>query len=183
MERKPEIVFLCDKIEEKAGGVLKSPAGFDELATKILKETHKNVSVSTLKRIFGYVKADNNYQTAVLDTLAVYAGFPNFDVFCKTHDGNSGVVNSKTLRTSDLNIGDKLRLSWFPDRIVTLEYLGEQNFIIEKSVNSKLKDGVTFKCNMFIIGEPVYFYEIDGVKDSDYKAARQGGLSSCDVIK
>lgn len=187
MERKPEIIALAEAIEKVAGEVTKSPSGFAILADKMAKEKKIYVSDSTLKRIFGYVSGYNRPQTATLDALSKYAGYKNWADFCssigKIHYESSDYYTHNTLQTNVLHVGQELELTWFPDRFLTIKYLGEQKFIIEKSVNSKLKDGFTFKCNMFIIGEPLYFYEVNDVKNNDYKAARQGGLSTYDVLE
>lgn len=48
-----------------------------------------------------------------------------------------------------LDIGQTLRLTWEPGRIVTLKYQGNDVFVVEESVNSKLRKGDAFTCHLF----------------------------------
>lgn len=53
----------------------------------ILEKTHKSISVSTLKRIFGYVPAGDKYvpTMTILNILAEFAGYENYHDFYINH--------------------------------------------------------------------------------------------------
>lgn len=49
-----------------------------------------------------------------------------------------------------LDIGQTLRLTWEPGQIVTLKYQGNDVFVVEESVNSKLRKGDAFICHQLV---------------------------------
>ena len=53
------------------------------------------------------------------------------------------------LYTDELCEGDKVLLSWAPNRRCELRYLGENKFVVESVLNSKLMVGDTFVCAQF----------------------------------
>ena len=56
----------------------------------------------------------------------------------------------------ELNVGEHLRLTWQPDRVCDIEYLGDLQFRVIASENTRLKPGNTFECSLIIEGEPLY---------------------------
>ena len=62
----------------------------------------------------------------------------------------------KAICAADLNIGDKLRIGWPPDRICTIRYLGDNNFIAEETANSTMQPGDTFSCIQIQKGRPLH---------------------------
>lgn len=65
-----------------------------------------------------------------------------------------------SVKTDDLKVGDHISVSWKPNRHCTFRYLGDYRFIVEQSENSKLKVGNTFRCALFILGEPLYLNDL-----------------------
>jgi hypothetical protein len=55
-----------------------------------------------------------------------------------------------------LNRGDRLRLIWQPDRVCDIEYLGELDFRVVASENTRLHEGDMFQYSLIIEGEPLY---------------------------
>ena len=90
------------------------------------------------------------------------AGFGDWDDFLKHLDmgGNSSPVQSLHFYARDLAPGDRIFVSWKPDRRCTFRYLGDSRFIVEKAENSKLKEGNTFSASIFILGEPLHLSEL-----------------------
>ncbi|WP_422082159.1 hypothetical protein [Ulvibacterium sp.] len=67
---------------------------FESLSERILEETGRSLSPSTLKRLWGRVKYTNMPQTATLDTLANFIGYPSYRDFereCRGSDSKRGV--------------------------------------------------------------------------------------------
>ena len=56
----------------------------------------------------------------------------------------------------DLDEGDKVRIGWAPDRIVTLAYLGSDRFEVVESVNAKLLPGDVIEVSCFLMGWPLF---------------------------
>ena len=74
---------LLERVEEKVGRKMKTPRDFDFLAEQIFETMHKSISVSTLKRVWGYVPANGITRESTLDLLAQFAGFASFSQFCQ----------------------------------------------------------------------------------------------------
>ena len=83
----PELHYLkllLNKIEDNLGWGSSSGwtnYDFEKLADIILDHTSVNLSITTLKRIWGKLKYDNDPSTATLNTLAKYAGYTDWRRF------------------------------------------------------------------------------------------------------
>ena len=158
----PEIAELKHRIEENVQRKMKTSSDFDFLSGVIWDRTHEIVSVSTLKRIWGYVDGPVSARRSTLDVLSQFLGFKNHDVFLEhiSQDNGSDQVTKQHIKTDDLKVGDLVSVSWKPNRRCTFRYLGDYRFIVEQAENSKLKAGNTFRCALFILGEPLYLNDL-----------------------
>ena len=59
-----------------------------------------------------------------------------------------------------LRPGDRLRLTWRPDRVCEVRYEGDLRFTVEASVNTRLQPGDRFQCALLIEGEPLYLDQL-----------------------
>ncbi len=85
-------------------------------------------------------------------------GYQDWDDFL-THmykSSESNPVISFHLGIDGLKTGDRVYVSWKPDRRCTFRYLGDAKFVVEQAENSKLKAGDTFSATLFILHEPLY---------------------------
>lgn len=64
---------------------MSTPKDFDCLRNSIYEECHEMVSVSTLKRLWGYNRYDNTPRKSSLNPIARYVGFRDWDDFLQ-HD-------------------------------------------------------------------------------------------------
>jgi len=158
----PEIFELKQRIEESLGRKMKASSDFTFLSGAIWERTHENLSASTLKRLWGYVDGPDTTRNSTLEILSKFLGFNDWDGFLEKISESNGSDRVKTehIRTDDLTVGDLVSVSWKPNRHCTFRYLGNYNFIVEKSENSKLKEGNTFHCSLFILGEPLYLNDL-----------------------
>ena len=158
----PEISELKQQIEESVGRKMKTSNDFIFLSGTIWERTHENLSSSTLKRLWGYVDGLDTTRDSTLDILSRFLGFNDWDGFISHINQNNGSdqVQTKHIKTDDLSVGDSLFVSWKPDRRCTFRYLGDYCFIVEQAENSKLKVGNTFRCGLFILGEPLYLNDL-----------------------
>lgn len=86
MERPDtHIKKLKQEIIATLGRTIDSPTDFDYLSIKIAEKTGDSISVSTLKRLFGYVKGAGTPRPSTLSSLARYAGYSGWSEFCATH--------------------------------------------------------------------------------------------------
>lgn len=161
---RPEIYELRLRIETSIKRKIQTPADFDFLRGIIWERTHEQISTSTLKRLWGYVDGVDNARNSTLNVLSKALGYENWDAFIlklkSENVDNSDLVMSESVSSSDLKIGDRLMIAWQPNRVCRLKYLGDNQFEVMESHNSKLKVGDTFRCGLFILGEPVYINDL-----------------------
>lgn len=183
----PELGFLLHEVELKYGKRIATSTDFDALSLSILEATKNVISSSTLKRLWGYVSLNPMPRTTTLDILARYLGSENFHAYCeelsKRDIMESGFFKSKALAVSDLKEGDKVRIGWAPNRLVSLNYLGNFCFEVEESINSKLEKGDRFELSNIMIGYPLYISRVlrNGEYTPSYIAGKSSGINSLKV--
>ena len=115
--------------------------------------------------------------------LSRYIGFKSFQEFCQSlkNDGNevSGFFGTSCISVKDLRAGERIRLGWAPDRLVEMRYLGNFEFVVEESRNSKLLAGDRFELSDIISGCPLCINRIlrNGKYTRPYIAAMKEGLN------
>ena len=167
----PEISELKKRIENQLKRKVKTPNDFIFLSGAVWERTHETISSTTLKRLWGYVEGADETRNSTLEILSRFLGFNNWDEFlAEIHkESGSDPVTSPHINAKELTVGDRIFVSWKPDRRCTFRYLGDMKFIVESAENSKLKVGDTFFTNLFILGEPLYLSEL--VQDNNASAA------------
>lgn len=184
----PEIEELKQLIEEKYGKALNTTTDFEEFSLFLQQTTGRNVSASTLKRMWGYVSDDHKPRTATLDTLSAFVGHRDYKTFkdwLKTSTRfNSSFFDARQLTSARLSAGEEIRIGWSPNRLVTLRYLGDSTFEVTASANSKLRPGDTFVAGCFIMGQPLYLPYLvrDGARTPPFVAGRNGGLTVIEAL-
>ena len=184
-----ELDNLRDDIRKRAGFQDKtlSPSDFDFLELDIKKELPQAaINAKTLKRFFGYDRTEESsfIRLYTLDVLSQYVGYENWHAYLgHLHllEGNgSGDFKGEEINVDDLSFGETLQIAWQPNRISTLKYLGNQQFEIIETENSKWQVGDTFFCKHFISGKPLYVDNLtdkNGVlKSAMYVVGEVGGI-------
>lgn len=179
----PELGFLLHEVEVKYGRRISTSTDFDALSASIQEVTKDSVSSSTLKRLWGYVTLAPLPRTATLDILSRYLGFSSFRDFCddlvRRDIIESNFFETKCVAVSDLHAGDKVQIGWAPNRLVTLNYLGDFTFEVEESINSKLQQGDRFELSDIILGYPLCISRIlrGGEYTPSFIAGRGNGIN------
>ena len=154
----PEIHELKKQVENRLKRKMKTPNDFIFLSGVVWERTHETISPTTLKRLWGYIDGADQTRSSTLDILSRSLGFQDWDDFLGNIDRSSGSdpVLSPHISADELNVGDRVSVSWKPDRRCVFRYLGDSRFIVEMAENSKLKVGDTFSASLFILHEPLY---------------------------
>lgn len=153
---------LCIDIEQALGKELRTPKDFEMLHERIYDRLHLFISATTLKRVWGYLDEGVQNRQGTLDILARFIGFQNYEDYetnastYRYEMQSSPVMSSKLSVVEELKIGDRVRIVWHPDRLCETTYLGELTFRVDNSSNTRIKEGDTFQCSLFIEGEPLY---------------------------
>ena len=185
-----ELANLRDDIRKRAGfqDKILSPSDFDFLEEDIKKELSKTfINAKTLKRFFGYDRTEESsfIRLYTLDVLSQYVGYESWNAYHEhlqlLEGSGSGDFKGEEINADDLSIGDALQIAWQPNRKSTLKYLGNQQFEIVETENSKWQVGDTFFCKHFIWGKPLYVDNLtdkNGVlKSAMYVVGEKNGIS------
>ena len=188
MSHSPEILCLCRDIEQHFGQQLQSPADFQLLLQQIWEKQHAVLSLSTIKRLWGYVASNGTPRLSTLNTMAQFLGFADWNAYLVALEQRGGIESAlctgEGIQTADLQAEDRIVVAWQPNRQCTFRYLGENQFVVEDSTNAKLQQGTTFSAARFMIGQPMYLDNIllaDGTHTS-YVAGKSNGLTSVTKI-
>ena len=151
--------LLRSKIEEMTGRKPVTPRDFAWLCETVMERTRERVSGSTLRRFWGYADEGVRASTFTKDVLARYLGFADFAQFVERNgrgEVQSQIVTGTDVRSAELCVGQLLRLSWLPDRTCVVRHEGKGRFTVVEAVNTRLTEGDTFECQLFISHEPAY---------------------------
>lgn len=176
----PELQYLLELVEKQYGRKLSTTTDFESLSVIIEKTTGELLSSSTLKRLYGYVSLNTVPRKTTLDILSRFIGNRDYETFrislSNDPQFSSRFFSAKTVTTSELKAGDRLRIGWPTNRIVTLNYLGDDLFEVDTSVNASLVKGDRFRQVSFMKGYPLYLSRI--LRDGDYTPAYVAGMNS-----
>ena len=176
----PELQYLLELVEKQYGRKLSTTTDFESLSVIIEKATGDLLSSSTLKRLYGYVSLNTVPRKTTLDILSRFIGNRDYETFrislSNDPQFSSRFFSAKIVTTSELKAGDRLRIGWPANRIVTLNYLGNDLFEVETSVNASLVKGDRFRQVSFMKGYPLYLSRI--LRNGDYTPAYVAGMNS-----
>ena len=184
----PELQYLLELVEKQYGRKLSTTTDFESLSVIIEKATGDLLSSSTLKRLYGYVSLNTVPRKTTLDILSRFIGNRDYETFrislSNDPQFSSRFFSAKTVTTSELKAGDRLRIGWPANRIVTLNYLGNDLFEVETSVNASLVKGDRFRQVSFMKGYPLYLSRIlrNGYYTPAYVAGMNSGLNLLEVV-
>ena len=188
MNHSPEIKCLRSDLEQRMGQQLQSPADFQLLIQQIWEKNHAVLSLSTIKRLWGYVESNGAPRLSTLNTLAKFLAFTDWNAYLVALEQRGGTESAmftgEGMQTADLQVGDRIAVAWQPNRQCAFRYLGDNQFVVDSSKNAKLQRGTIFSAARFMIGQPMYLDNIllaDGSRTS-YVAGKRNGLTSVTKI-
>ncbi len=152
---------LKKEIEAALGREIRTPNDFEYLRERIYSRLQIMISRTTLMRIWGYLDEKVIPRESTLSILAQFLGYRNWEEFQQNSspseaEGSNPVLSRRLNVANDLALGDCLRLTWQPERVCDIRYLGELRFIVIDSKKTRLKKGDTFECSLIVEGEPLY---------------------------
>ena len=178
------ILLLCYSVEQSIDHRVATSSDFIYLAGVISGRLNESISVSTLKRIWGYIDGYHSVREHTLDILAMLVGYPDFETFVSDYCQSDAVRSSQIVFTKPLNIedlqrGDRVELQWNPGRLVRLEYLSDSKFKVLYSEKSKIKKGDTFICRSFYLHHPYFLENLvhQNEEPCNFVIGNKGGLT------
>ena len=176
---------LRHDVEGRIGGKPYSHGDFTKLANEIFEESKDMISATTLKRLWGYLKQESaTPQVRTLNVLAAFVGHKDWEGYCAYQDGrddySSEFVKHHTQHCFLMKAGEKIRISWYPERRVVLRHEGDGDlFTVMTAENSKLEPGMTLHCETFTAEEPLLLKNVRGgslTEACDYLCGKIGGI-------
>lgn len=180
---------LLKKIEERYGEPIEYPKQLDALIGDIFNVTRAQLSISTAKRLFGFVGDSERIipRKNTMDILAQYLGYPNYKLLASDLGNDADIsdfVEVKRVVSDDIAPGTQIQLMYDPNRVLVLTFLGENKYIVNESVNSKLCQGDILTITHISEGFALLVVEVsrNGKSLGAYSAAKEGGISSITVV-
>ena len=188
----PEIATLRVDIEREVKRKIRTPYDFEFLAGVIWERLHENLSPTTLKRLWGYIDGADTTRRTTLCLLSQFLGFADWETYLASlatrTDIESAAFEGEGIHIDDLQKGDRVEVTWLPNRRCVFRYEGEAHFVVEESENAKLHVGDTFDTAFFLIGKPMFLDKLqrDEVPNNkegfSYVAGSKHGLNSVKKI-
>lgn len=180
------IHLLTSVIDDVMGRPVNTSRRFEQLAALVFQRTHQTIGVTTLKRLWGYINDPTEPRISTLDILAQFVGYTTFEDFC-SHASSSDMPVSSCLTfgmchyVDEMEMGERFRLSWAPNRECEIEYRGNYIFEVTHSCETRLTQGATFCCRVLEVGQPLYidhlFLHPDQPMPFNYIAGKIGGIN------
>lgn len=162
---------------------MRYPKDCDMLAADISKVCKCQLSGSTIKRLFGFVKGGGRPRLYTLDMLSTYLGHGKWEDLLASLTGQRPIKASEIehLNVNQAEAGSTLIITYAPAREVTLEVLGKGQLSLIES-NEPLLEGVDkVKCSDVKLHYPLYL-EIPG-KAFGVWLAQISGVTSIKMTK
>ena len=180
--------ILRHDVIDSFGMELDTPKKFEILSEEISLRTKRLLSISTLKRIFGYIEGYEGIRGDSLNILSQFLGYPDWRTFeadrcVDEKDRSSHFIITDALLAENIVPGDTIEIRWNPKRRLLLKCVGDGEFDVIEAENSKITVGDTFRCERFIIGEPLYINNLihQGGVPAFFVAGKKGGLTQVEL--
>lgn len=182
---------IINKIKDKYGHEVIYSADCALIASEINKgRSGPIVSVSTIKRLLGFAGTPETAPTPRANTLDIIAKWLDYDSYKSLLDSiglsdeASEFTSMQTIDVNDLVEGCQIQVRYVPSRVIVMTYMGDYQFMVNESVNSKLRQGDRIRLTHLVLGQEMLVSEVirDGHSLGSYRAAKDGGLTSIEVI-
>jgi hypothetical protein len=177
---------LIDKILAKYGKDRIYSADCAPLGNEI------GISETTVKRMFGLVGADSKERNrtprnSTMDIVARWLGYDSHLALLNDigeDNYTSEFTSFESIKVAELSEGSKIRLCYCPSRNIIMTYLGNFEFKIDDSTNSKLIKGDRLKITHLILHQELIAGDVvrDGISLGPYRGAKNGGLTYLEII-
>ena len=189
----PEIATLRMDIEREVKRKIRTPYDFEFLAGVIWERLHENLSPTTLKRLWGYIDGADTTRRTTLCLLAQFLGFADWEAYqaslATRTDIESAAFEGEGVHINDLQKGDRVEVTWLPNRRCVFRYEGDAHFTVIEAENTKLQVGDSFDAACFIIGKPMYLDKLQGNEVPStkeglyYVAGSKNGLNTVEIVR
>lgn len=176
---------IKELLKQKSGRDLTSPADCDYIALDIFSVTNEHIGVNTLKRLLGFLDENREARISTLNIIARYLGYPDWEALSKADVSNSTFDNAtEDLIVENLSKGQKVEITYLPNRRLVLEYQENFKFIVKESLNSKLHIDDTIEVQHLLLNYPLVASNVmrQGENLGQLKAGVVSGLKSIKLL-
>lgn len=150
------------------------------------------IGETTVKRMLGLVGEDSPERrrtphVSTMDILAKWLGYADYKSLLQEigeKDYSSEFTSLESIEVAHLDKGTQVQLRYEPSRVIVMSYLGDGEFMINESKNSKLIKGDRIKLTHLVLGQEMLVTNVmrDGRNLGGYMGAKEGGLTSLEII-
>lgn len=173
--------YVIDLLKQKSKKDFRLSGDCEYLALDIESVTGEHIGVNTLKRLLGFIDDEREPRPSTLDIIARYLDFENWDLLkCFDDKSNSSFSAAEDeIRVGDLSNGQHIQISYLPDRLIELEYCGDEQFLVKKSQNSKLQIDDKLTISHIVKGYPLLVSHVwrDRADLGSFRAGKAQGIS------
>ena len=177
---------IVQLLKAKSGSDLRLPADCEFLSLDIQSKTGVRIGATTLKRLVGFAHDERMPHTSTLDVIARYLGYAHWHELAKIEDSGNSAFDAPDgeVRSADLQPDAYVEITYLPDRIVRMRYLGNQHYRVVESQNSKLQIGDEVEIQNFVLHHPLLAINVwrNGEPLGQFTAGHVSGLSSVKVL-
>lgn len=179
---------ILRRIKEKCGVSMTKSADFEILAQAIKDQTNESLGVNTLKRLFGYKTDKVVPRLSTMDVIAQYLGCTDYESMIKELGEDADIslfTPIDSIEVKDLEKGTQLRVSYEPNRVFFLTYLGDMKFIVNEVEGSRnILKGDVLTITQLAVGHRLIVAHVtrDGEDLGTYEAAKYKGLKSVEIV-
>lgn len=153
----------------------------------IKEATGQTLGTTTLKRMFGFVSGPANPRPSSLDIIARYLGYPDYNLLAKDVGEDTDISDFRAVESidsADLEAGEQIQLTYHPNRVLVLTYIGENRYVVNESRGSKLLKGDKLMIAGFYVGFELLISDVErsGRHLGSYQAAKLGGLTGVEIL-
>lgn len=178
---------LLKRLQEKSGLAFNQSSHFDVLAQAIFDSTGESLGTNTLKRLFGFKIEKVVPRRSTLDILARYLHFTDFDSLLLDLGEEADISSFSPVEGVDIGglaDGTTVKITYDPNRALTLKYLGNFQFRVEDVLGSKnLKKGDEVTVSQIAKGHRFVASHVfrQGIDLGAYEAAKSKGIRELEV--
>ena len=173
--------YIKQLLKEKSGHEIRLSHDCELLALDIESVTSEHIGVNTIKRLLGFIADERTTRTSTLDVIAHYLGFANWEDLRLADENysNSAFDDRDEFLAGSLEIGQKVIISYPPNRTIIIENLGDNHFRVIESENSKLLKGDLLTLTHIIRHYPLLVSEVirDGQNLGAFTAGKTQGIN------
>ncbi len=127
-------------VEEKFGQAVRYPKDCEALAARISDACKQQISASTIKRLYGFVKGIEQPRLYTLDVISNYLGHSSWEnlLMSLNKQNRPSRATIEHLLPAQLKKGSVLEIGYEPNRMITIRYEGKNCFNIIHSTEKKL---------------------------------------------